>query len=327
MTSLRVSVTDRCNLRCQYCMPEAEYAWLPREDILDFEETERLVRLFVRLGVERVRLTGGEPLLRRDLPTLVGMLSRIGGIRDLSLTTNGVLLAGQADALRDAGLQRITVSLDTLSRERFTRLTRVDELARVRKGLAAAARVFPGFKIDTVLMRGVNEDEIDALVDEANALGAEVRFIEYMDVGGATRWTPDQVFARDEIIQALARRGPIAPLSPERWAPADRFELGNGQVVGIIASTTSPFCRTCDRSRVTADGLWYLCLYAQTGHDLRATLRGGASDEELAERLRQIWLNRDDRGAEERLVANRQPLVSLSSLKKNPHLEMHTRGG
>ncbi len=308
-------------------MPEAEYAWLPREDILDFEETERLVRLFVRLGVERVRLTGGEPLLRRDLPTLVGMLSRIDGIRDLALTTNGVLLAGQADALRDAGLQRITVSLDTLSRERFTRLTRVDELARVRKGLAAAARVFPGFKIDTVLMRGVNEDEIDALVDEANALGAELRFIEYMDVGGATRWTPDQVFARDEIIQALARRGPVAKLSPERWAPADRFALGDGQVVGIIASTTSPFCGTCDRSRVTADGLWYLCLYAQTGHDLRAGLRGGASDEELAERLRQIWLNRDDRGAEERLVANRQPLVSLSSLKKNPHLEMHTRGG
>jgi cyclic pyranopterin phosphate synthase len=328
MTSLRVSVTDRCNLRCQYCMPEAEYTWLPREDILDFEETERLVRLFVRLGVERVRLTGGEPLLRRDLPTLVRMLARIDGIRDLALTTNGVLLADQADALRDAGLQRITVSLDTLNRERFTRLTRVDELARVRNGLAAAARVFSGFKIDTVLVRGVNEDEIDALVDEASALGAELRFIEYMDVGGATQWTPDQVFARGEILQALARRGPVAALPAEGWAPADRFALREGQVVGIISSTTSPFCRTCDRSRLTADGLWYLCLYAQAGHDLRDRLRGGASDDELEEQLRQTWMMRDDRGAEERLVArNRQTLVPLSSLKKNPHLEMHTRGG
>jgi cyclic pyranopterin phosphate synthase len=328
MTSLRVSVTDRCNLRCQYCMPEAEYTWLPRKDILDFEETARLVRLFVRLGVDRVRLTGGEPLLRRDLPVLVRMLAQIDGIRDLALTTNGVLLADQAEALRDAGLQRITVSLDTLSRETFTRLTRADELARVRDGLAAAARVFPGFKIDTVLVRGVNEHEIDALVDEANTLGAELRFIEYMDVGGATHWTPNQVIARTEILETLARRGSVAALPAERWAPAHRFELPGGQVVGIIASTTSPFCRTCDRSRLTADGVWYLCLYAQSGLDLRDRLRRGASDGELAETLRRTWLERADRGAEERLAArDRQPLVPLSSLKKNPHLEMHTRGG
>jgi GTP 3',8-cyclase len=328
MTSLRVSVTDRCNLRCQYCMPEADYTWLPREDILDFEETTRLVRLFVRLGVARVRLTGGEPLLRRDLPVLVRMLAGIDGIRDLTLTTNGVLLASQADALRDAGLQRITVSLDTLDREKFTRLTRADELARVGEGLAAAARVFPGFKIDTVLVRGLNDDEIDLLLDHAKRLGAELRFIEYMDVGGATRWTRDQVVGRDEILAVLGRRGAIRALDGTDWAPADRFALPDGQVFGIISSTTAPFCRTCDRSRLTADGLWYLCLYAQSGHDLRRRLRAGASDEELAHLLKRTWQARDDRGAEERLTASdRHPLVPLSSLKRNPHLEMHTRGG
>jgi GTP 3',8-cyclase len=328
MTSLRVSVTDRCNLRCEYCMPEVDYTWLPREDILDFEEIARLVRIFVRLGVERVRLTGGEPLLRRDLPVLVRMLARIDGIRDLALTTNGVLLADHAEALRDAGLHRLTISLDTLSRERFVRLTRSDELQRVRDGLAAASRVFPGFKIDTVLVRGMNDDEIDALVAEARTLGAEIRFIEYMDVGGATRWTPDQVIARDEILGALSRRGSPTALPANGPAPADRFRLADGQIVGIISSTTMPFCRTCDRSRLTADGMWYLCLYAQAGHDLRDRIRRGVSDEEISATLREIWLERADRGAEERLVSrDRQPLVPLSSLKKNPHLEMHTRGG
>jgi cyclic pyranopterin phosphate synthase len=328
MTSLRVSVTDRCNLRCEYCMPEAEYAWLPREDILHFEEIARLVRLFARLGVQRLRLTGGEPLLRRDLPVLVRMLAQIDGIHDLALTTNGVLLASQAEELRNAGLQRITVSLDTLQRDRFARLTRADELSRVREGLAAAARVFPGFKIDAVLVRGINDDEIDALVEEARTLGAELRFIEYMDVGGATRWTADQVVTRREILDALGRQAPLVPLRSDGWAPADRFALPSGQVVGIISSTTAPFCRTCDRSRLTADGLWYLCLYAQTGHDLRRQVRAGASDEELLDILRDAWLRRDDHGAEERLAArDRQPLVPLSSLKRNPHLEMHTRGG
>jgi cyclic pyranopterin phosphate synthase len=328
MTSLRVSVTDRCNLRCDYCMPEAEYTWLPREDILDFEETARLVRLFVGLGVTRVRLTGGEPLLRRDLPSLVRMIADVAGIRDLALTTNGVLLADHAEALRAAGLQRITVSLDTLNRETFVRLTRADELARVREGLAAAAQVFPGFKIDTVLVRGINHEEIDALVDEARTLGAELRFIEYMDVGGATRWTPDQVITRDEILAVLARRGSIAALGGRDRAPADRFALPDGQVFGIISSTTAPFCRTCDRSRLTADGVWYLCLYAQSGYDLRDRLRRGAPDDAIAELLQTTWQARIDRGAEERLTArDRQPLVPLSSLKRNPHLEMHTRGG
>ena len=205
LSSLRVSVTDRCNLRCQYCMPEPDYAWLPKSDILDFDEVLRLVRVFVGFGVDRVRLTGGEPLLRRDLTTLVGCLSAIDGIADLALTTNGVLLADYAESLRTAGLSRITVSLDTLDRGTFTRLTRADELLRVRAGMAAAAAAFPDFKIDTVVLRGVNDLEIPALVDEARRLGAEIRFIEYMDVGGATGWTRDQVVSRDEILTRLER--------------------------------------------------------------------------------------------------------------------------
>ena len=330
MTSLRVSVTDRCNLRCEYCMPEADYTWLPRADILDFEEIARLVRVFARVGVDRVRLTGGEPLLRRDLPRLVRMIAQIDGIRDLSLTTNGVLLADHARSLRDAGLQRITVSLDTLSRETFVRLTRADELTRVREGLESAARLFPEFKIDTVLLRCVNDGEIYSLIGEAARLGAEIRFIEYMDVGGATRWTSDQVMSRDDILKALTTGSGIAPeaLPAERWAPADRFRLASGQIVGIISSTTAPFCRTCDRSRVTADGMWYLCLYAQQGHDVRALLRGGTTDDELADVLASTWQARTDRGAEDRLArGDRAGLLPLIALKRNPHLEMHTRGG
>jgi cyclic pyranopterin phosphate synthase len=330
MTSLRVSVTDRCNLRCQYCMPEGEYTWLPRTDILHFEEIARLVRVFVRLGVDRVRLTGGEPLLRRDLPTLVRLLRQIDGLHDLSLTTNGVLLAEHAQALHDAGLQRVTVSLDTLRGETFERLTRRDELSRVREGIESAARIFPGFKIDTVLVRGVNDDEIDALVEEASRLGAEIRFIEYMDVGGATRWTLDQVVPREEILERLTSRAGVRPkpLPMERWAPADRFSLADGQVIGVISSTTAPFCRTCDRSRLTADGHWYLCLYAQQGHDLRAILRDGVTDDALAAVVRSTWQARADRGAEDRFATrDRARLLPLSALRRNPHLEMHTRGG
>ncbi len=310
-------------------MPEADYVWLPREDILHFEEITRLVGLFTRLGVTRVRLTGGEPLLRRDLPRLIAQLRTVPGIEDLALTTNGILLAPMAEALRDAGLQRITVSLDTLDAVRFQKLTRADELARVREGLAAAQRIFPGFKIDTVALHGVNDDEVEALVLEADRLGAELRFIEYMDVGGATHWSMDQVLTRAELLARLeARFGPVEPLPSERWAPADRFRLANGQRVGIISSTTQPFCATCDRSRLTADGLWYLCLYAPQGHDLRALLRGGESDDALLQAIREAWEARVDRGAEHRLaVRDRRGFVPLTTLKRDPHLEMHTRGG
>ena len=326
--SLRLSVTDRCNLRCQYCMPEAEYTWLPKDDILHFEEIVRLVRIFVTLGVHRVRLTGGEPLLRRDLATLVRLLAGVPGIDDLALTTNGVLLADHVRGLRDAGLGRITVSLDTLDRQTFSSLTRSDELDRVRAGLEAGARAFPGLKIDSVVLRGVNDHEVPALVDEAARLGAEIRFIEYMDVGGATGWTAEQVVSRAEMLERLtARYGEVEAL-PATWAPADRFRLPSGQLIGLISSTTAPFCATCDRSRLTADGLWYLCLYAPRGTDLRGLLRDGASDEAIADEIRRVWEGRTDRGAEDRLAArNRSAFVPVSSLKRDPHLEMHTRGG
>ena len=329
LVSLRLSVTDRCNLRCQYCMPEAEYQWLPREDILTFDETTRLARLFHAAGATRVRFTGGEPLLRRDLPALVAQVAAAAPWEDVALTTNGILLAPVADELKAAGIGRITVSLDTLDRGRFQALTRADELSRVRAGLDRAAAAFPGLKIDTVAIRGVNDDEIPALVREAARLGAEIRFIEYLDVGGAPRGTPGQVFSRDDILAGLAREfGAPAPLAPEGWAPATRYRLPHGQVVGIIASTTAPFCATCDRSRLTADGMWYRCLYATGGTDLRALVRGGAPDEAVQTVIESTWARRDDRGAEQRLaLADRRAFVPLTSLKRDPHLEMHTRGG
>ncbi|HKA37535.1 MAG TPA: GTP 3',8-cyclase MoaA [Thermoanaerobaculia bacterium] len=330
LRNLRVSVTDRCNLRCQYCMPERDYVWLPRKDILDFEEISTLVDVFTELGVDRVRLTGGEPLVRRDLPKLVRLLAAKPALKDLALTTNGVLLAEQAAALREAGLKRVTVSLDTMRRDRFQTLTRFDDHARVLAGIEESARAgFDAVKLDSVVIRGVNDDELVALLDYGRLVGAEVRFIEYMDVGGATRWTRDKVVSRAEMLGTLARHyGPIRPVLEKSSAPAERFRLSDGTVFGIIASTTAPFCGSCDRSRLTADGLWYLCLYAARGIDLRGPLRAGASALELREILRGSWTRRADRGAEERLaLRDRTPLVPLTDLRGDPHLEMHTRGG
>ncbi|HEY7364132.1 MAG TPA: GTP 3',8-cyclase MoaA [Methylomirabilota bacterium] len=331
LRNLRLSVTDRCNLRCQYCMPEEDYVWLPREQLLNFEEISRLVDVFLTLGVDKVRLTGGEPLLRRDLAALVELLAAKPTLRDLAITTNGILLAGQAEGLKAAGLHRVTVSLDTLRPERFAALTRRDTLPRVLKGIAAVSRAgFTGTKLDSVVMRGVNDDELEDLIEFGKDAGAEVRFIEYMDVGGATRWTMDKVASRAEILERLARRyGRIEPLiEPASTAPAERFRMPDGTVFGIIASTTAPFCRSCDRSRLTADGMWYLCLYALEGTDLRGPLRRGASSEELAALIVAGWRDRADRGAEERLASReRGPLVQIGRLKQDPHLEMHTRGG
>jgi cyclic pyranopterin phosphate synthase len=310
-------------------MPEAEYVWLPREDILQFEEIERLVDTFVSLGVDKVRLTGGEPLLRRDMPDLVSRIARRPAIRDLAMTTNGILLATHAQDLRAAGLHRLTVSLDTLRPERFRALTRSDELPRVLSGIDAAVPIFPGLKIDTVVIRGVNDDELVDLLEFARARGAELRFIEYMDVGGATHWSMPRVVGRDEILARLADHyGQPTAIVEESSAPADRYRLPDGTVFGIIASTTAPFCSDCDRSRLTADGLWYLCLYAAHGTDLRGPLRAGASSDDLAAILRTAWEARTDRGAEDRLAArDRSPLIPVDSLRRDPHLEMHTRGG
>jgi cyclic pyranopterin phosphate synthase len=331
LRNLRLSVTDRCNLRCAYCMPEEEYAWLPREDILTFEEMSTLVDVFTGLGVDKVRLTGGEPLLRRGVERLVGMLAAKSAIGDLAMTTNGVLLAERAPALHAAGLHRLTVSLDTLRADRFRRLTRRDDHTDVLEGIEAARRAGfdRGLKLDTVVIRGVNDDEITDLIEYSRGVGAEVRFIEYMDVGGATGWSMDQVVSRAEMLADLERRyGRIEPIHEDGSAPADRFRLADGLVFGIISSTTQPFCRACDRSRLTADGTWYLCLYATLGTDLRGPLRAGASAAELAALIRTGWARRDDRGAEARLVMPRRgPLIQIGALKLDPRLEMHTRGG
>ena len=330
LRNLRLSVTDRCNLRCSYCMPEEDYVWLPREDILHFGETAHLVDVFADLGVEKVRLTGGEPLLRKELYRLVTMLAGNARLKDLALTTNGVLLAEQAAPLRGAGLGRVTVSLDTLRPERFKTLTRRDTLPQVLEGIETVNRMgWPGLKIDTVLMRGVNDDELADIIEYARTVSAEVRFIEYMDVGGATHWSMDHVVSRAEMLTRLAARyGAIEPVVEDSTAPADRFRLPDGYVFGIISSTTQPFCGTCDRSRLTADGMWYLCLYATKGTDLRKALRGGASRDELKSLIVPAWEARADRGAEQRLaLAERRPLVQIGELKRDPHLEMHTRGG
>ena len=328
--NLRISVTDRCNLRCAYCMPERDYVWLPRADILHFEEIGRLADVFGSLGVDRIRLTGGEPLTRQDLPRLVQILAGKPWLRDLAMTTNGVLLETHARALRDVGLHRVTVSLDTLRPERFRELTRFDELPRVPLGIEAAVRAgFAAVKLDTVVIRGVNDDEVVSLLERAKGWGAEIRFIEYMDVGGATHWSRERVVSRQGILRAISDTyGQIETLPTQGSAPAERFRLADGTIFGVIASTTAPFCQACDRSRLTADGLWYLCLYAARGLDLRGPLRAGASDEELKTLLAGAWKFRADRGAEERLgLRERSPLVDVADLQKDPHLEMHTRGG
>ena len=330
LTSLRLSVTDRCNLRCHYCMPEQDYVWLPRGDILTFEEIDTLVDVFTDVGVDRVRITGGEPLLRKNLPNLIALLARKTAIEDLALTTNGMLLADQVEALRAAGLPRITVSLDTLHTDRFKALTRFDGLDGVLRGLELAASAgVDSVKVDTGVIRAVNDDELVPILELGQRLGAEVRFIEYMDVGGATRWSMQDVVSRQEMLRRLsAHFGPISAVDEDTAAPADRFTLPDGTVFGIISSTTEPFCRQCDRSRVTADGLWYRCLYARTGTDLRGPRRSGVGADGLRDLIASRWHARDDRGAEERLsTKDRSTLIPVQTLLDEPHLEMHTRGG
>ncbi len=330
LRSLRVSVTDRCNLRCRYCMPEADYIWLPREDLLTFEETAFLVERFVALGVTRLRITGGEPLIRPHLPELIRQLSGIAGIEDLALTTNGVLLADQAQALRDAGLRRITVSLDTLRADRFQELAQREGLDAARAGIAAAAEAgLHPLKLDAVVLRGKNDDEIPDLFEYASRVQAEIRFIEYMDVGGATRWRPEGVFDAASIREVMRRRyGAIEPVAgDDPAAPARRYRVPDGRAFGIIASVTEPFCRTCDRSRITADGRWFRCLYAVSGLDLRGPIREGMAAADLERLIASTWSVREDRGAEERAALERRSPFAAEQLRENPHLEMHTRGG
>lgn len=308
-------------------MPEEKYRWLKRDLILSFEEIARLVSVFQHLGASRVRLTGGEPLLRRDLPLLLEQLQALA-LEDIAMTTNGVLLAANRDALFRAGLKRVTVSLDAVEPRLFRQISQREDLHRVLDGIHSVAHS-EGLKLDSVIMQGINESQMRPLLELGREVGAEVRFIEYMDVGGATRWASDLVYSQAQMLEHLQKEfGEVKALPGRGSAPAQRFELPGGQTFGIIASTTRPFCRSCDRARVTADGQLLTCLYSRRGTDLRAILRSTASDQELEQRLRAVWGVREDRGAEKRLeLEQRGPLANAEELQENVHLEMHTRGG
>jgi cyclic pyranopterin phosphate synthase len=320
LRDLRISVTDRCNFRCTYCMPKEifgrDYAFLPRGELLTFEEITLLARAFAREGVSKVRLTGGEPLLRRDLDRLVGMLAEIGGIEDIALTTNGSALAAKAVALKAAGLSRVTVSLDALDDDTFGAMNDVAfPVARVLAGIdAAAAAGFAPVKVNMVVKRGVNDHCIPAMAERFRDSGHILRFIEYMDVGTANGWRMDDVVAASEIIARLDERWPLEPLKPNypgEVASRYRYRDGAGEI-GLITSVTQPFCLGCTRARLSADGKLYTCLFANRGHDLRALVRGGASDEQITERLRSIWITRNDRYSERRTAATvRRPRVEM----------------
>ena len=321
---LRVSITDRCNFRCVYCMPKEifgpGYKFLARERLLTFEEIVRLARIFRRLGVNKLRLTGGEPLVRRDAERLVGMLKEIDGL-EVTLTTNGSLLARKAQALRDAGLDRVTVSLDSLDEEIFQAMNDVGfPAARVLQGIeAATAAGFSPVKVNMVVKRGMNDSEILPMARRFKGTGNIVRFIEFMDVGTTNGWRMDDVVPAQEIIDTISAELPLVPVLPNykgevasRWRYAD----GEGEI-GVISSVTQPFCSTCTRARLSAEGSLYTCLFAAKGHDLRGMLRTGASDEDLTERVSSIWRRRGDRYSEIRSSAT----VSL------PKVEMSFIGG
>jgi GTP 3',8-cyclase len=326
---LRISVTDRCNFRCTYCMPFEEYSeWIDRRELLTYEEIARIAAVFIELGVDKIRLTGGEPLVRRGVEELAAKLSALPGLRDLCLTTNGALLAEKASALKAAGLKRLNVSLDSLDPARFKRLTQRGDLAKVLDGLEAARRAgFHPIKINAVIERGANDDEILPLVEFARRNGFAVRFIEYMDVGNSNGWTFEKVVPKKEILERIHGRYPVrAARREDASAPSVdyEFEDGGGEV-GVIASVTEPFCSGCTRARLTADGKLVTCLFSQQGHDLKALLRNGASDRDLRDFLTSIWQARADRYSDERLEA----MHSAGGYQPRAHkkLEMIVLGG
>ena len=305
LRDLRVSVTDRCNFRCVYCMPKEvfgrDYEFLRRSELLSFEEITRLARIFAGLGIEKIRLTGGEPLVRRDLERLVAMLAEIPGL-DLTLTTNGSLLEGKAAVLKEAGLRRITVSLDSLDDEIFRAMNDVDfPVERVVAGIDAAAAVgLAPVKVNMVVRRGLNEESVLPMARYFRESGHILRFIEYMDVGHSNGWRLDDVVPAAELIASIDAEMPLEPLPPRyhgEVATRFRYRDGDGEV-GVIASVTQPFCGSCTRARLSADGSLFTCLFATRGHDLRGLLRAGTGDEEIAAAVTRIWRARDDRYSE-----------------------------
>ena len=324
---LRLSLTDRCNLRCRYCMPEGCRAWIPSEDILSFSEIEEVVGAFTDLGVYRVHLTGGDPLLRAGVEQLVARLARNEAIDDLSMITNGVALASRAAGLQRAGLRRVTVSLDTLRPERYRDLTGTNALPAVLDGIRAALELgFQPVKLNMVVIRDTNDDELVDMMQFGRSLGVEVRFIEYMDMGG--RWSREQVVSQEEIQDRLSEHyGPIRPVP--RWdsAPARRFELPDGTCFGVIAPVTMPFCGHCDRGRLTADGVWHLCLHSGEGMDLRSLLRGGVSPSQIRRFVADRWSQRQVRGAERQFEIGAHTPGSPGASNTASPLQMHALGG
>jgi cyclic pyranopterin phosphate synthase len=329
MRDLRISVTDRCNFRCTYCMPKEvfgrDYAFLPHDQVLTFEEIARLAGVFVEQGVEKLRITGGEPLVRRNLPTLIAMLAGLrrpdGGAIDLTLTTNGSALRAMAQPLADAGLQRVTVSLDSLDDAVFGAMNGIDfPVARVLDGIAAAADAgLDPIKVNMVVRRGINESSIVPMAAWARDTKVILRFIEYMDVGHSNGWRLDEVVPAQELLDIVAAEWPIEPADPGyRGEVADRWRyLDGGGEFGVISSVTQPFCRDCTRARVSAEGKVYTCLFAIAGHDARAVLRSDATDDQLTAFVRSIWTRRGDRYSELRSAAT----TSL------PKVEMFAMGG
>ena len=324
---LRISVTDRCNFRCVYCMPHDEYEWIDKKEILTFEEITRLARLFARLGVDKIRLTGGEPLMRRNLELLIAQLSSIEGIKDICVTTNGSLLADKVAAFKAAGLKRINVSVDTLKPEKFKEICKRGDLDKVLEGLFAAQKqgLHP-IKVNAVIERGVNDNDIVELVEFSRQHGFFMRFIEYMDVGNTNSWTSEKLVSKKEIVEKINARFPLKEVGRENGsAPAVDYEFVDGRgEVGIVASVTEPFCSTCNRARLTADGKLVTCLFSSVGHDLKALLRGGSSDEEILNFITGIWQVRKDRYSSERLEALQSSTYDPKQRKK---IEMITLGG
>ncbi len=320
LRDLRISVTDRCNFRCRYCMPVEVFgpghAFLPREELLGFEEIVRLVRTMVPMGVGKVRLTGGEPLLRRGLEDLVAMIAAVEGVKDLAITTNGVLLAHHAEALALAGLNRVTVSLDALDPVIFARMNGVGaKVERVLAGISAAQTFGLPVKVNAVIQRGVNEGEILPLARWAKESAVDLRYIEYMDVGETNGWKLDEVVSGDEILEVLSREFRLVPREPAyrgEVAVHWKHDCGAGEI-GVIRSVTRPFCRDCTRLRLSADGKLFTCLFAADGHDLRSLLRGGATSEVIAGTIGSIWSARRDRYSEERGQIHR-PKAEMSYL-------------
>jgi cyclic pyranopterin phosphate synthase len=323
LQDLRISVTDRCNFRCVYCMPKEvfgrEFQFLERRELLTFEEIAKVVRVGVGLGIRKVRLTGGEPLVRRNIEHLVGLLARIDGIEDLTMTTNGALLASKAAALREAGLQRVTVSLDSLDDEIFMAMNDVAfPVSRVLEGIEAAgsAGLHP-VKVNMVVKRGVNDRSILDMADRFRGTGHVLRFIEYMDVGTTNGWRLDDVVPAAEIVETIDRRWPLDAVDPKyRGEVAKRYRYRDeAGEIGLIASVTAPFCGDCTRLRLSAEGMLYTCLFASTGHDIRGLLRSDANDDAVAERLAAIWSKRVDRYSELRTkLTSALPKIEMSHI-------------